>query len=125
MIPAPGETPGEWWANTGFPDETSEWDESDTYFHDVPRELEDLSTERERGQSATPMGQPWPLHAWPDVPTRFLVCSEDRSIPPDLMRRVARDRLGIVPDEIATGHMPMLARPRELADRLDAYSQDA
>ena len=77
------------------------------------------------GQSATPMGQPWPLDAWPDVPTRFLVCSEDRSIPPDVMRRVVRERLGIVPDEIATGHMPMLARPEELADRLDAYSQDA
>jgi pimeloyl-ACP methyl ester carboxylesterase len=56
MIPAPGETPGEWWANTGFPDETPEGDESDIYFHDVPRELEDLSTERARGQSATPMG---------------------------------------------------------------------
>jgi pimeloyl-ACP methyl ester carboxylesterase len=125
MIPAPGETPGEWWANTGFPDETSEEDEADTYFHDVPRELADLTTERERRQSATPMGQPWPLDAWPDVPTRFLLCSEDRSIPPGFMRRVVRDRLGIVPDEIATGHMPMLARPKELADQLDAYSQDA
>ena len=38
------------------------------------------------------------------------------------MRRVVRERLGIVPDEIATGHMPMLARPTELADRLDGYA---
>ena len=102
-----------------------EGDESDIYFHDVPRELEDLATEHQRGQSATPMGQPWPLDAWPDVPTRFLVCSEDRSFPPDLVRRAVRARLGIVPDEIATGHMPMLARPTELAERLEAYSQDA
>jgi hypothetical protein len=27
-----------------------------------------------------------------------------------------------VPDEIATGHLPMLARPQELADRLEAYA---
>jgi len=37
------------------------------------------------------------------------------------MRRVVRDRLGITPDEIDGGHLPALARPKELVERLEAY----
>src|SRR5437667_324530 len=32
----------------------------------------------ERHQSGTPFEKPWPLRAWPDVPTRFLLCRNDR-----------------------------------------------
>jgi hypothetical protein len=42
--------------------------------------------------------------------------------PPGFLRRVARERLGITPDEIDGGHTPALSRPRELADRLEAYA---
>jgi hypothetical protein len=34
---------------------------------------------------------------------------------------VVRERLGITPDEIDGDHCVALSRPRELADRLDAY----
>jgi hypothetical protein len=37
------------------------------------------------------------------------------------MRRVVRERLGFVPDEIDGSHSVMLSRPAELADRLEAY----
>jgi hypothetical protein len=37
------------------------------------------------------------------------------------MRRVVKDRLGITPDEIEGGHLPALARPRELVARLEQY----
>ena len=37
------------------------------------------------------------------------------------MRQVVKDRLGITPDEIDGGHFPALGRPKELADRLEAY----
>ena len=48
-----------------------------------------------RPQSGTPFEQPWPLDAWPDVPTRFLLCRDDRFFPADFQRRVVRERLGI------------------------------
>jgi hypothetical protein len=32
-----------------------------------------------------------------------------------------RDRLGIAPDEIDSGHCPALSRPQELAQLLDDY----
>ena len=37
------------------------------------------------------------------------------------MRRVVRERLGITPDEMDGGHLPALSRPKELAERLEAY----
>lgn len=122
MIPAPGEAPDDWWANTRYESEGGKGDDViATYYHDVPPELAAEALKRERDQSATPGREPWPLDAWPDVPTRFLLCRDDRLFRPDFMRRVARERLGIVPDEIDGGHCVALSRPKELAERLDAY----
>ena len=123
MVPMPGEPPGEWWANTGYGDAgAGDHADLDMYFHDVPEALAAETMRREIDQADAPLIAPWPLDAWPDVPTRYLLCSEDRCFPAPFMRRVVRERLGIVPDELATGHMPMLARPGELADRLAAYA---
>jgi pimeloyl-ACP methyl ester carboxylesterase len=77
---------------------------------------------RSRGQSEARMGEPSPLRAWPDVPTRVLICRDDRLFPPGFLRRVARERLAITADEIDGGHTPALSRPHELADRLEAYA---
>jgi pimeloyl-ACP methyl ester carboxylesterase len=67
------------------------------------------------------MHEPSPLKTWPDVPTRVLLCRDDRLFPPSFLRRVAEERLGIPPDEIDGGHTPALSRPKELAERLEAY----
>ncbi|HEV2930458.1 MAG TPA: alpha/beta fold hydrolase [Propionibacteriaceae bacterium] len=76
------------------------------------------------GQSGTPMEAPWPLPAWPDVPTRFLLCRDDRLFPAEVLRQVVRNRLAITPDEIDGSHCVALSRPRELADRLERYLTD-
>ncbi|MFC4562655.1 alpha/beta fold hydrolase [Nocardiopsis mangrovi] len=130
MIPAPGETLADWWTATGHGrayreqaerDGRTAGDLMDDFLHDVPPHLAAGLRARPREQSDGPSHQPWPLDAWPDVPTRMLIGSEDRLFPVGFMRRVARERLGIVPDEIPAGHMPMLARPAELAERLESY----
>jgi len=51
----------------------------------------------------------------PDAPR------DDRLFPAQWMRGIVRERLGITPDEITSGHCPALSRPRELAERLEAY----
>jgi len=38
------------------------------------------------------------------------------------MRRVAAERLGIVPDQITAGHCVALSRPTELASMLAGYA---
>jgi pimeloyl-ACP methyl ester carboxylesterase len=123
MIPAPGEAPRDWWANTGYEPEGGEGDDDviATFYHDVPPELASEALKRERAQSGTPAEEPWPLDAWPEVDTRVLLCRDDRLFPAEFMRRVARERLGIAPDEIDGGHCIALSRPKELAERLDAY----
>jgi pimeloyl-ACP methyl ester carboxylesterase len=127
MIPAPGEPPADWWTNTGHAEARralGREDEGDleTYYHDVPRELASEAMRRVRNHpSDRAYHEPWPLEAWPDVPTRFLLCRKDRLFPAEWMRGLVRDRLEIAPDEIDSGHCPMLSRPAELADRLEAY----
>ena len=88
------------------------------FYHDVPRALAEEAIGRERRQSATPGRSPWPLDAWPAVPTRFVTCTYDRFFPPAFQRRVAADRLGIATEEIAAGHFAPLSRPIELTDLL-------
>ncbi len=125
LVPAPGEAAQDWWTNTGYEPMGGEWsgDERATFYHDVPPELAEEAMRRSRRQSDTPAAEPWPLDAWPDVPTRFLLCRDDRLLPAAFLRRVVQERLGILPDEIDAGHCVALSRPRELAERLDAYAR--
>jgi len=122
MVPSPGELVGDWWANTGhqMPMEGDEFDPATVFLHDVPTELHAESMQHVRDQSGRPFEDRWPLEGWPQVPTRFLLCRDDRFFPPDFQRRVVQDRLGIVPDEMDGGHLSALSRPAELAARLDA-----
>jgi pimeloyl-ACP methyl ester carboxylesterase len=137
MVPSPGESAGEWWANTGHEQARREqalrdgrspdagFDPMVDFFHDVPADVvEEAFARGERAQSEAVFGDPWPLESWPDVPTRFLLCLHDRFFPAELQRRVVADRLGITPDEMDGGHLPALARPKELAERLVAYADE-
>ncbi len=123
MTPRPGESPGEWWANTGhvFPEP---FDAEAIFAHDLSPGLASESLAHLRDQSGTPFEKPWPLEKWPDVPTRFLLCRDDRFFPAEFQRRVVGDRLGIVPDEMTGGHLPTLAHPDELVERLEAYRNE-
>jgi pimeloyl-ACP methyl ester carboxylesterase len=118
MIPAPGELFADWWANTGY--ETSGYD--DVFYHDVPPGLAAEARRRERDESSKALPEPWPLEAWPDTPTTYLLCRDDRMFPAAWARRHARERLRIDPDEMDGGHYITLSRPRELAARLVAYA---
>jgi pimeloyl-ACP methyl ester carboxylesterase len=118
MIPAPKELFADWWANTGY--EASGYD--DVFYHDVPPELAAEARRRERNETSKALREPWPLEAWPDTPTRYLLCRDDRMFSAAWARRHARDRLGVDADEMDGGHYISLSRPRELADRLVAYS---
>jgi len=129
MVPAPGEPPAAWWENTGYRQAVEVQAERDggltgsddpfvAYYHDVPRALAEEAMSNERSESEAAYNSPWPLDAWPDVRTHFVLCTEDRFFPPAFMREVVSMRLGVTPDEIAAGHCVALSRPTELADML-------
>ena len=60
-----------------------------------------------------------PLQVWPDVPTRYILCADDRVIGPDWSRRVSVERLGGPAIELPGSHSPFLSRPELLANVLD------
>lgn len=134
MVPAPGETPGDWWADTGHGPARAEQaaragrnldddpDLLDAFFHDVPPDVRaEAMVNGPPAQSDTPFTQPWPLATWPDVTTRFLQGRDDRFFPVEFQRRVVEDRLGLTPDEMPGGHLIALSQPEELASRLETY----
>jgi pimeloyl-ACP methyl ester carboxylesterase len=135
MIPAPGETPDAWWANTGYGAAAGEQTSLDggltgnadplvSFYHDVPRELAVDAMSRERAHpSSASMAAVWPLDSWPDVVTRLLICTDDRFFPVAFQRRVAAERLGATPDEMPGSHCVMLSRPVEVAERLIGYAE--
>lgn len=51
----------------------------------------------------------------------MIIGLDDRFFPPDWLRGVVRDRLGIGPDELQSGHTPALSRPAELVDLMESY----
>ncbi|MFJ6567911.1 alpha/beta fold hydrolase [Streptomyces sp. NPDC091292] len=134
MIPLPGETPGEWWDSTGQAaamrandvrdgrDPDAGFDLATYFLHDMSQAEIDRLMGNNRDESEAAFGSPFTLDAWPDVPTRVITGRDDRFFPADFQRRVARERLGITPDEVPGGHLAPLSHPRELVDQLEAYA---
>jgi pimeloyl-ACP methyl ester carboxylesterase len=131
MIPAPGDTPGTWWSSTGQDvaareaaiaegrDPDAPFDLHETFLHDVPEPVvRDLLARGERPESGRAFGDPWPLAAWPDLPTRVIAGRHDRLFPLPFMQAVSRDRLGVEPEIVDSGHLPALSVPGQLADQL-------
>jgi pimeloyl-ACP methyl ester carboxylesterase len=125
MIPRPGERPGDWWTVTGCENAqraaavTGGYDPDDMdalFYNGVDAAV--AADEVERAQSDTPSLKPWPSETLPLLPTRFVLCRDDRFFPEEFMRGVVAERLGIEPDVIPGGHMAMLSHPVELVGQL-------
>lgn len=120
MVPRPGETAGEWWEGSGHAEllPGHEFDVQRHFLHDVPPDA--LTKLDPREQSGRPFADG--IGAWPEVPVRMITGRDDRFFPPELQRRLARERLGIEPDEVPGGHLAALVHPEAIADRLEAYA---
>jgi pimeloyl-ACP methyl ester carboxylesterase len=127
MIPTPGETPGEWWANTGAIEARAaaasargygDFDLNTYFLHDVPADIVIAGENRQRAEADTVFASPCDFQSWPAVPTRVLVGADDRFFPADFQRHVAHDRLGVAADVRPGGHLIALAQPQSVADYL-------
>ena len=130
MIPAPGERGHDWWLATGQEaaqrrhfaelglDAASLGDPDVVYGHDVPSDIWAEAGRRNRDQTGRPFDDPWPLDAWPSVPTTLVAAADDRLFPLDFQRRIARERLGLEVEVVPGGHLPALSQPEEVAELL-------
>jgi hypothetical protein len=54
----------------------------------------------------------------PEIPSTYIVATSDRTIRPEWQRQMARERLGVDPIEIPSGHCPNVSQPDRLAEIL-------
>lgn len=127
MIPTPGETPGEWWDNTGAIEARNAAAEAggygdfevETYFlHDVPDDVAAAGAQYQRPEADVVFGSRCEFEEWPSIPIRVLAGADDRFFPPAFQRRIARERLGIDADILPGGHLIALANPDLVAEYL-------
>ncbi len=121
MIPRPGETAEEMFEATHWEMSPEYSGTVEVFYQDVDPALAAEALTHERRHSDTTGRETWPLDAWPNVPTHVIIGRDDRFFPADWLRGVVRDRLGIVPGELPTGHTPALSRPAELVELMESY----
>jgi pimeloyl-ACP methyl ester carboxylesterase len=131
MIPLPGETPGDWWDNTGSVEarhasdvaagRSTEFDMDAHFLHDLDDEARAalFAGPPPREIADTMWVQPCRFERWPAVPIHVLAGRGDRFFPADFQQRVATQRLGIDVDLVEGGHLAAVAFPRPLADKLE------
>src|SRR6478609_4625132 len=130
MVPSPGESAGDWWADTGQAaavraNDAREGREHDptmhveAYFmHDVPSEVVERIAGSEAAPASSLFADPIPMSVWPDVPTTVLASRGDRFFPYAFQQQVARERLGLEVEPLPGGHLVAFSHPEELAAKL-------
>lgn len=88
----------------------------EAFYHDCLAEVAAWADARLRPQSQAVLSVPIGRASWHDIPTTYIVASEDRAIPPFLQREFAAGANEV--REIRSSHSPMLSRPDVLAEIL-------
>ncbi|MGW8401058.1 alpha/beta hydrolase [Streptomyces lydicus] len=88
----------------------------DTFLHDCDPEVQAEAAHHLARQSVRVTGQPVGAAAWRQLPSTYLVCSQDRGTPPGLQREFARRADSVV--ELDAGHHPFLSQPAAVRDLL-------
>jgi Alpha/beta hydrolase family len=128
MVPAPGETPGEWWAATDAINartaaaEAGGYDTDfnlETYFlHDLPAEEAAAVLANPGDEADVAFAQPCDIERWPDVATAAVIGRDDRLFPVEFQQRLLRERVGIDAIVVQGGHLLALANPKALSQAL-------
>jgi pimeloyl-ACP methyl ester carboxylesterase len=88
----------------------------ETFLQDCDEDVRSQAGERLARQSLQVLGQPVGAAAWKQVPTTYLVCTQDRGTPAERQREFARRAGDVV--ELEAGHHPFLSRPAAVRDLL-------
>jgi pimeloyl-ACP methyl ester carboxylesterase len=86
----------------------------ETFAQDCPPEVAREGMDRLTRQSLSVTQQPVAVAAWHDVPTTYLVCTQDRGTPVTAQREFARRASKVI--DIDAGHHPFLSQPHAVAD---------
>ena len=93
---------------------------AETFVQDCPPDIVREGAARLIRQTIAVTQQPVRQVAWHDLPTTYVVCTDDRGTPASAQREFSRRADQVV--ELPTGHHPFLSQPRAVADILIALS---
>jgi pimeloyl-ACP methyl ester carboxylesterase len=93
---------------------------ADTFLQDCSAEIVDEAVNHLARQSLSVTQHPVTSSAWQQVPTTYVVCTEDRGTPVAAQREFARRADKVV--ELNTGHHPFLSQPGAVADLISNLS---
>jgi pimeloyl-ACP methyl ester carboxylesterase len=91
----------------------------ETFYGDCEPEVQRAAIERLRPMLAAPFGEAVSHAAWREIPSTYVVCTEDMAIPVEWQRDVFAPRAEEVV-ELEASHSPFLSQPSVIADLLTA-----
>lgn len=82
---------------------------------------------KHRPQPVAPFAEPVsiPRGALDSIDRYYVVCTQDRAVPPPLQRRMIRENPCVEVAELNTDHTPQLSKMEELAKVLDRFAETA
>lgn len=92
-------------------------------YADCDADTAESAIARLRPQAQSPYSIPCPLGSYPDVPTTYIVCSDDQLVNPEWSRDFAHRGLDADLIELSGSHSPFMSRPADLASVLDDLAQ--
>lgn len=86
----------------------------DTFMQDCTADIGQAAMSHLARQSLSVTQEPVKASAWQQIPTTYLICTEDRGTPVSAQREFARRADKVV--EFSSGHHPFLSQPTAVAD---------
>ncbi|MCW8383842.1 alpha/beta hydrolase [Streptomyces justiciae] len=92
-----------------------------TLYHDVAPDARNAALARLLPQSALSFAEPVSRAAWQTLPSSYVICDDDQSLPPAYQEPFAQ-RTGAT-YRLPSGHTPLLSMPDRLADLLEQIAR--
>jgi pimeloyl-ACP methyl ester carboxylesterase len=113
VIEAAGGALPDWWEVHQPQGSITARDPRARFYADVDEPAAAVAIARLGHQSLQSFRQPLTAAAWRTVPSTYVVCEQDRAIPPPAQEVMAQRSRRVL--RMATSHSPFLSRPAELA----------
>jgi pimeloyl-ACP methyl ester carboxylesterase len=96
---------------------------ADTFLADCPPRIVSEAMDHLARQSLSVTQQPVTASVWPQVPSTYLVCTQDQGTPVHAQREFARRATRVL--EVEAGHHPFLSQPEAVAELIAGLTASA
>ncbi len=91
----------------------------EVFAHDVSEDQTSIMAATQKPIAATAFGEPVTTATWKNIPSWYIVCTQDRAANPELERFMAK-RIKAQTTEIKASHVPFISQPEAVAGVIKA-----